>query len=112
MALGRAFTQAERAALWQGWKSGLSLLAIADGLGRRVGTVFGVIRRDGGYAPRPRRRAARTLQSAEREEISRGLAAQWSIRAIARKLGRSASTISRAIGCYCRRKGCRVEQVG
>ncbi len=38
--------------------------------------VFGVIRRDGGYAPRPRRRAARTLQSAEREEISRGLAAR------------------------------------
>jgi len=107
MALGRAFTQAERAALWQGWKSGLSLLAIADGLDRRVGTVFGVIRRDGGYAPRPRRRAARTLQSAEREEISRGLAAQWSIRAIARKLGRSASTISREVGRNGGREGYR-----
>ena len=94
----RRFTEGERAALWEGWKGGLSLVDIARSLDRRAGSVFNVIRREGGYAPKPRRRAARVLQSAEREEISRGIAAQISLREIARRLGRSASTISREIG--------------
>ena len=93
----RRFTVAERAALWEGWKRGLSLVDIGRGLDRRAATVLRVIRQAGGYAPTPRRRAARSLQVAEREEISRGIAAQMSIRGIARQLGRAASTISREI---------------
>jgi transposase, IS30 family len=93
----RRFTAAEKAVVWQGWKSGLSLVEIARSLDRRACSVFNLIRRDGGYAPKPHRRALRALQTAEREEISRGIAAQMSIRAIARKLGRSASTVSREI---------------
>ena len=50
-----------------------------------------------GVAPAPRRRAPRTLRLAEREEISRGIAAGWSMRRIARGLGRSPSTVSREI---------------
>lgn len=93
----RRFTLAQRAALWEGWKSGLSLTQIARDLDRQVCSVFQVVRREGGFAPKPGRRSERSLQSVEREEISRGLAAELSIRDIARKLGRSASTISREI---------------
>src|SRR5947207_15927876 len=93
----RRFTAAERAELWEGWKSGLSLVDIGRGLGRRACSVLNVIRSTGGYAPRARRRPARTLQAAEREEISRGMAAHLSIRDIARKLDRCASTISREV---------------
>src|SRR6185437_11725961 len=103
----RRFTAAERAALWDGWKRGLSLVDIGRGLDRRAATVLRVIRQAGGYAPTPRRRAARSLQVAEREEISRGIAAQMSIRAIARQLGRCASTISREINRNGGREGYR-----
>ena len=106
----RRFTSADRLALWQGWKEGLSLVDIARGLDRRASTVFQVIRREGGYAPKPRCRAARVLQSPEREEISRGLAAQLSIRELARKLGRSPSTISREISRNGGRRGYRAAQ--
>ncbi len=41
--------------------------------------------------------AARALTTAEREQISRGVAAAEAIRAIARELGRPASTISREV---------------
>ena len=94
----RRFTVAERAALWAGWKEGLTLVEIGRGLDRRASSIFNVIRREGGYAPKSRCRAARTLRAAEREEISRGIAARKSIRAIARELGRPPSTISREIG--------------
>jgi IS30 family transposase len=42
-----------------------------------------------------RRRATRVLRSAEREEISRGVAAGQSLATLARQLGRARSTISR-----------------
>jgi IS30 family transposase len=94
---GRSFTPEERAALWRGWKGGLRLTEIAEGLNRRAHTVLNVLRREGGFEPRTRLRAACSLQAAEREEISRGLAAGVSIREIARRLGRAASTVSREI---------------
>ncbi|HJU24820.1 MAG TPA: IS30 family transposase [Casimicrobiaceae bacterium] len=93
----RPFTSAERLALWQGWKSGLTLVDIARGLDRRPSAIFNVVRREGGYAPKPRKRSDRVLQSSEREEISRGLAAQLPMHELARRLGRSPSTISREI---------------
>lgn len=94
----RRFTAAERSAVWQGWKSGLSLLEIGRSLGRPSPSVFQLLRREGGFAPRIRRRAARALREQDREEISRGLAAGLSMREIARRLGRAASTVSREIG--------------
>ena len=93
----KRFTRSETQALWDGWTKGLSLMEIARGLDRRACSVLTVLRREGGFAPKPRRRAARSLQSAEREEISRGIATGRSIRQIAAKLGRSASTVSREI---------------
>ncbi len=94
----RRFTPEERAAVWHGWKSGLTLKEIGESLHRSSPSVLWVLRRDGGFAPRSRRRAARALQAQEREEISRGLSAGLSIREIARCLGRAASTVSREIG--------------
>src|SRR5262249_33968646 len=47
--------------------------------------------------PAPRRRALAALRLEEREEISRGIAASWSIRRIAQGLGRAPSTVSREI---------------
>jgi len=95
--MSRRFTPAERAALWRGWKSGLTIKEIGESLGRRGCSVFWVLRRDGGFEPRTRRRAFRVLQVDEREQISRGLAAGLPLREIARRLGRAASTVSREI---------------
>ncbi|TAK87912.1 MAG: IS30 family transposase [Betaproteobacteria bacterium] len=95
--MARGFSRAERLALWRAWKSGSTLSQIAKELNRRASSVLWVLRRDGGFEPRTRRRAERVLQAKEREEISRGLSAGLSIREIARGLGRAASTVSREI---------------
>jgi IS30 family transposase len=87
----------ERQELWGRWKEGQTLAEIGEALHRAKSTVYTVLQRAGGVAPRSRCRAARHLSAAEREEISRGLVAGASIRAIARQLGRSASSISREI---------------
>jgi transposase, IS30 family len=95
--MSRRFRPEERLALWQSWNSGSTLLQIAQELNRPYVSVFQVLRRDGGFAPRSRRRAPRALQAQEREEISRGLSAGLPIREMARRLGRAASTISREV---------------
>jgi IS30 family transposase len=74
------------------------MLSITRALERRSHSgVQQIIRLRGGIAPAVRRRAELTLKLEEREEISRGLAVGMAIRAIARGLGRSASTICREI---------------
>src|SRR5512147_3209106 len=92
------FTPRQRAELWERWKNGQCVADIARALERRNKSgVYRVLALNGGIAPAPRRRAARTLRLAEREEISRGIAAGWSMRRIAHGLGRSPSTVSREI---------------
>ena len=58
----------------------------------------------GGVQRQPPRRAQRCLSMAEREEISRGVAAGESCRQIAARLGRAPSTVSRELarngGCH------------
>ncbi len=83
--------------LWAAWKAGVSLGQVSRALNREMSSLYSVIKVNGGIAPRPRRRAARTLTLTEREEISRGMASGLSIRAIARRLGRAPSTVSREI---------------
>jgi IS30 family transposase len=83
--------------LWRRWKAGESLSEIGRALGRQAGSIHGVVAANGGYVPAPRRRSARVLSLAEREEISRGLAGGLSLRAIARRTRRAPSTISREI---------------
>ncbi len=98
MASRRRFTSEERAMVWRGWKSGLTLKQISQSVHRPSPSVLLLLRRGGGFAPRTRHRAARALRFEEREEISRGLASGLSIRELARRLGRAASTVSREIG--------------
>lgn len=92
------FTARQKAELWERWKSGQCVAAIARTLGRRNKSgVYRVLALNGGIAPTPRRRAAGGLRLEEREEISRGLAAGQSLRQIACGLGRAPSTVSREI---------------
>lgn len=93
----RALGEAERADLWRRWQAGEALVEISRGLGRPAPTVYQELCRRGGFAPRPRRRAAQQLRAGEREEISRGLARASSLRQIARLLGRAPSTVSREV---------------
>ena len=87
----------EKNEVWARWGRGESPSEIARALQRGSGCVYQVVAADGGVAPRARRRAARALSSQEREEISRGLAQGESVRAMGRRLGRAASTISREV---------------
>jgi IS30 family transposase len=83
--------------LWGRWKRRETLATIGAALACSLHSVYWVVRRRGGIAPAPRRRARWALSLAEREEISRGIAANRSGRAMARELGRPPSTISREI---------------
>lgn len=98
MRLPYGLTRSERKDLWQRWRAGQRITDIAEGLGRKMGSVHSVIVRAGGIPPAMRSRNPRVLSLREREEISRGLAVGLSIREIARQLRRPASTISREIG--------------
>jgi len=96
--LGRPGLSPERRAeLWKRWKAGESLSDIARALEKGGGSIFGVLRLRGGIAPPLRRRSCVSLTVDEREEISRGIAAGLSARAIAKRIGRSPSTITREI---------------
>jgi IS30 family transposase len=90
-------TTAQKTELWQRWKAGQSLSDIGRALGKHAGSIYGVLAASGGLAPRQRSRSRRSLEMMEREEISRGLAEGFSIRRIARTLGRAPSTVSREI---------------
>ena len=92
------FTAKQKAQIWERWKNGQSISAIARALERRNKTgVQQIVVVHGGIAPAARRRAVLALRLEEREEISRGIAARRSIRQIAHGLGRSPSTVSREI---------------
>jgi IS30 family transposase len=92
-----AFSEAERSVVWQRWRAGALYPDIAKELGRSVQAVTYLIVRHGGIGPAERRRSERVLSASEREEISRGLVSDESLRSIARRLGRAPSTISREI---------------
>ena len=93
----RYFTQPEMEEVWDRWENGESLNSIARGLERGHSAVQGMLSRTGGIRPAAKKRSRLALTLAEREEISRGIAAGHSMRAIAAQLGRAPSTISREI---------------
>lgn len=96
--MGRpGLSAAQKADLWQRWKQGQSLSEIGRALGKHAGSIHGVVSSNGGFIPAGRRRSRWALTLAEREEISRGMAAARSIRQIAATLGRAPSTVSREI---------------
>src|SRR5688500_11320089 len=83
--------------LWARWHGGETAVQISAVLGCVPYVVIWHAARAGGLRPRARRRAARHLSAAEREEISRGVARGEGVRALARRLGRPASTVSREV---------------
>lgn len=96
--MGRpGLTDRERWELWERWKRGESLSDIGLAIGKRAGSVFGVLRTGGGIYRPPRRRSSRSLTLAEREDVSRGIAHGSSVREIARRIRRAPSTVSREI---------------
>ncbi len=93
----RGFTTAERTEMWDRWQRGESLRAIGRAFGKPSSSIYSQISPLGGIRPPPRRRSRLALTLLEREEISRGIVAQHSIRSIALFLGRSPSTVSREV---------------
>jgi IS30 family transposase len=92
------FTPKQKAELWERWRGGQCVADIARALERRNKSgVYRVLALNGGIAPAARRRTSIALRLEEREEISRGVAADRSIRAIAAGLSRSPSTVSREL---------------
>ena len=100
------YSESQKALMWERWKKGESLQQIAQLFDRNHSSVLGILVQTGGIRPPQRSRSQLALTLAEREEISRALAAGHSIRSIAFRLGRAASTVSREIqrnggqGCY------------
>jgi IS30 family transposase len=97
--LGRpgGLSETRKKELWERWKAGESISDISRALKKLPGSIHGMLRATGGIAPPRRRRPCWALTLAEREEISRGLAAGDSMRAIAARLDRCASTVSREV---------------
>jgi len=92
-----ALTAQEKTEVWRQYRAGASVRSISRHLGRPIDSLRHLIALTGGRFPLVPRRSALRLSVAEREEISRGLVAGESCRLIGRRLGRSASTVSREI---------------
>ena len=91
------FSEDDKKTIWDMREAGVPVKRIAKHLGRRNSSLRTFIARAGGKRPSARERCALRLSLAEREEISRGLAAGQSFRLIGRGLGRSPSTVSREV---------------
>ncbi|PHS79137.1 MAG: IS30 family transposase [Rhodospirillaceae bacterium] len=91
------FTNEQKAEIWDRWQRGESMSSIGRGFDRDSSSIYPLISRTGGIRPLDRKRSRLSLTLIEREIISRGVATCQSIRAIAKELCRSASTVSREI---------------
>jgi len=91
------FTEKQKADIWDRWQRGESMSSIGRRFDRNSSSIYPLLARTGGIRPPERRRSRFALTLAEREEISRGLRVQLSLRAIALQLKRAPSTISREV---------------
>jgi IS30 family transposase len=96
------YTEEQKALMWDRWQEGDSIHDIARLFDRYHSSVRGIFSRCGGIRPPIRRRSARSLTLAEREEISRGIAVGQSLRCIALRLNRAPSTVSREVPKICK----------
>jgi len=91
------YSAEQKKLMWDRWQAGDSTYEIARLFDRGHSSIQGVLSETGGVRPRPRSRSPLALRLDEREEISRGMVAGWSLRSIAASLGRAPSTVSREI---------------
>jgi IS30 family transposase len=101
---------AQKLELWSRWKMGQTLHEIGRAFGKEHSSIRCLVSRHGGIVPAVRRRAVLALTQREREEISRGLASGSSIREIAKRLDRVASTVSREVARHGGRPAYRASQ--
>lgn len=88
------YTDTQKSEMWDRWERGEFLSSIGRRFNRASSSIYPLLARTGGIRPPKRVRSRLALTLPEREEISRGLIAKMSLRAIAQSLRRSASTIS------------------
>jgi IS30 family transposase len=93
----KRFSEEDQKTIWDMREAGVPVKRIARHLGRQNVSLRKFIADHGGRRPPPRQRSELRLSLEEREEISRGLAAGLSIRAIAEGLHRSPSTVCREV---------------
>lgn len=91
------FSAAQRADIWDRWQRGESMSSIGRLFERQSSSIYPILAPSGGIRPPTRTRARVALSLSEREEISRGVARQQSMRAMALQLKPAPSTISREI---------------
>jgi IS30 family transposase len=95
--LERGLSKSQRSELWRRWKLGETITEIGEALEKAPGSIHGFLSGCGGIAPPSRRRRPNALTLEEREEISRGIVAGYSLHAISISLARSVSTLSREV---------------
>src|SRR5882757_6510734 len=91
------YSATQRSEIWDRWQRGESMSSIGRRFDRESSSIFSLISPTGGIRPPDRKRGGQALSLAEREEISRGLSISEPLRAIARRLERAPSTISREV---------------
>jgi IS30 family transposase len=97
MARGPRISLAEKAEIWIRRDRGEPVWMIARRMGRTRDAVLAQVVAVGGIPPATPRRSRRELTTREREELSRGLAVGDSCCAIARRMGRAPSSVSREV---------------
>lgn len=55
----RSLTAQERAELWRRWKQGQTLTQIGQALGKHAASVHSLLAKEGGIAPRERKRSVK-----------------------------------------------------
>jgi IS30 family transposase len=93
----RRLSEADRVEIEGRIHDGETFATVAGAVGCSTKSIQRYLALTGGVKRRTRRRAALRLSLSEREEISLGLAAGESLRAIGRRLARAPSTISREV---------------
>lgn len=91
------YSAEQKSEMWDRWQRGESINSIGRIFDRPSSSIFGQLAPTGGIRPPVRRRSRLALTLSEREEISRGVATEQSLRTIAKQLRRAPSTISREI---------------
>ena len=86
MALRRRilYSADHKAEIWDRWQRGESMCSIGRLFDRPSSSMFKQLAPTGGIRPPPRNRSRLALTLAEREEISRGIVSDLSLRTIAR----------------------------
>jgi len=90
-------SEVEKRDVWSRWKAGQTLHEIGRDYDKPHTSIRAVLLPRGGIRPTIRRRSRLALTLAEREDISRGIASGSSIREVASRLERAASTVSREV---------------